>query len=133
MKTIFALILTIGTTSVFANNETDLMLREIEREVDICMEQDSSTYGMRLCLDKEASELDRLLNKTYKRVKSKLGKTEVKLLVKSQRDWLKYRTSNCEFAASSFLEGTAETITLMSCSNGMTAKKIVELNNHIAN
>ena len=127
MKSLFFVTLLALSFSSFANTEESLLVQEFDREVDICIDQDSTSIGMRICLANQSEQLDALLNTTYQKLRAKLdGEAETRL-VKSQRDWLKYRNSNCEFEGSTVIGGTAETIIIMDCSNRMTAKKIIQL------
>ena len=127
MKTLFLTSLLSISTLSFASVPASQVINEINREADICLEQDNTTIGMRICLAKQAEQLDVLLNKTYQELRSKLSGEAENRLVQSQRDWLKYRTSNCELEAANMIAGTAETIIIMDCDNQMTEDKILQL------
>lgn len=125
------LTLSISFTS-FADTETNQIIQELEREIDICIEQDSTTIGMRICLSNQSEQLDILLNNTYKQLRDRLNQSQKDKLIRSQRDWLTYRESNCEFEGSSVIGGTMETIIIMDCHNRMTIEKIKQLDTRLS-
>ena len=71
-----------------------------------CMEQDSSTAGMRDCYGKAYQMWDKELNKGYKGLMSSLGPDAKKALKTSQAMWIKYRDS--EFKLNNEIVGTRE-------------------------
>ncbi|MCZ8341808.1 MAG: DUF1311 domain-containing protein [Leptospira sp.] len=50
----------------------------------------------KICYTEAYKKSDKLLNSTYKEIKSKLSGTEEKELISVQRDWILYRDSICE-------------------------------------
>lgn len=131
MKTLVIFVLLSISFSIFANTDAQLLIRELERELDTCIEQDSTTIGMRICLANQYGQLDDLLNKTYRELRASLEEGPKSKLIQSQRDWIKYRTSNCEFEGSSVMGGTMETIIMMDCDNQMTIEKIKQLDTRL--
>lgn len=127
MKKIVMLLVLIGATNTFANSEVNRQLKEIETATDVCLEQHSSTVGMGMCISEEEKSLDKLLNETYQGIKNNLDRAHSRLLVESEKDWLKLRTSNCKLSAYSVIGGSMYSLALVSCSNQMTEDRIIKL------
>ncbi|MEK6582828.1 MAG: lysozyme inhibitor LprI family protein [Nitrospirota bacterium] len=64
---------------------------QIDKWLTRCIEQDSSTAGMRGCCGKAYDMCDKELNKTYKELMKKLNPAGQKTLKEAQTLWIKYR------------------------------------------
>lgn len=64
----------------------------------------------RNCYSEAYKKSDRILNSTYKDIKSKLNPTEQKELISVQRDWILYRDSICEGPLYSYDTSGLETL-----------------------
>ncbi len=68
----------------------------ISNETERCLEENYTTAGMIVCLDKEHKAWDGELNRFYRELRSKLGKKARRALRSAQRKWIEQR--NLEFA-----------------------------------
>jgi Lysozyme inhibitor LprI len=55
----------------------------------------SSTSGMKLCLNRENAVWDQMLNENYQKLRKSLTPKGVKLLKDIQRTWIKWREAKC--------------------------------------
>ena len=75
---------------------------------DQCQERsDGSTTSLRECAANEINRLDRILNKSYKKImNSSLSKKDKEKIRTVQRNWLQYRDQMMEVVAMYVSEGT---------------------------
>ena len=79
-------------------------------------------------LYKEYEKVDKELNVVYNKLKSKLNKVEKLALINSQKDWLKFRTSNCKFISREDSEGGVIANKMkIDCETEITRKRIKEI------
>lgn len=62
-----------------------------------CLDNASSTLAMSTCIQSETQLQDNRLNKVYKQLMATLDSDSQKRLRDVQRNWIKYRESNCGF------------------------------------
>ncbi len=69
----------------------------IDEWLEKCIEKDSSTAGMINCSNKAYDMWDKELNKVYQELIKKLSPEERKLLIESQRQWIRFRDAEFKF------------------------------------
>ena len=72
----------------------------------------------------EYEKVDKELNVVYKQVMKKLDKTQQQLLIKAQKDWLKFRVSHCDFEASDYEGGSMQPLIRNTCFTECTTERI---------
>ena len=87
----------------------------------------STTVDMLQCADIDYQAADKRLNRSYGAFKKTLDAEGAKLLLESQRAWLKYRDTNCALAADQARGGTMAPLVSLGCQADMTAKRAKEL------
>jgi uncharacterized protein YecT (DUF1311 family) len=71
---------------------------------------------------------DKELSDVYNKLKKKLNKADRLALIKAQRDWIKYRDSNCNFQSQKESEGgVISNKRYINCQTYTTTQRIVEL------
>lgn len=76
---------------------------------------------------KSYEEADAELNKVYKELVALLDSKEKALLVKAQREWIKFRDAHCVFVANDFEGGSMQPLIYSTCLEEQTRKRIAEL------
>ena len=76
---------------------------------------------------------DKELNKVYKQLLSNLDETEKALLIKAQKDWIKFRDSHCEFEAQEYDGGSMQPMVHSICLKERTEERIEDLKTSIQN
>lgn len=76
---------------------------------------------------------DAELNKVYKQLIKLLDEQEKQLLIKAQKDWLKFRDSHCEFEVNEFEGGSIQPLIHATCLAERTRNRIEDLNTIIEN
>ena len=76
---------------------------------------------------KDFELVDAELNKVYKEVIKLLSEKENQLLIKAQRDWIKFRDSHCEFEANEYEGGSIQPLIYSSCLTERTKDRIKDL------
>ena len=90
-----------------------------------------STTEVTSCQSTYYNALDKVLNREYQLIMNGEYEVEIKNRFRqSQRDWLKFRESNCSWQGTQMLGGTGETIILGSCYNSMLKDRIYEIVDH---
>lgn len=75
---------------------------------------------------------DAKLNKVYKQVLKLLDEKEKQLLIKAQKDWLKFRDSHCELEAYEYEGGSIQPLIHSTCLTERTNSRIDDLKAIIA-
>ncbi len=75
----------------------------IDEWLEKCIEKDSSTAGMINCSNKAYDMWDKELNKVYQELIKKLSPEERKLLIESQRQWIRFRDAEFKFIDKFFM------------------------------
>ena len=86
-----------------------------------------STADMMQCADADYKAADKQLNQSYAALKKTLDADGVKLLLDSQRAWLKFRDTNCAVAADQMRGGSLAPVINLGCLADMTSKRAKEL------
>lgn len=76
-------------------------------------------------------KVDKELNIVYNKLLKMLTSEEKKLLVKAQKDWIKFRDSHCEFEILEFGGGSIEPLIKYNCLQDKTEERIEDLNSAI--
>ncbi len=76
---------------------------------------------------KNYEKADLEMNKVYKKLLNGLNKTEKEMLIKTQKDWLKFRDSNCEFEAEENEGGSIKPMVWAMCLEEKTKTRIKDL------
>lgn len=92
---LFFMVFSIVSLSQSAENYK-LELNKLNQEYE--KNEDYTTVGMLEAAEKYYIELDELLNRCYKELSSQLDEKDKKALLNSQREWIKYRDKEIEFA-----------------------------------
>lgn len=69
------------------------------------------------------------LNKTYQKVLKSVSESEKTLLIKAQKDWLKFRDSHCYFEIEQYKGGSIQPLILYNCLEEKTQERIKDLKN----
>jgi uncharacterized protein YecT (DUF1311 family) len=70
---------------------------------------------------------DKELNEVYQRLIKRLDKKEKAMLVQSQKDWLKFRDSHCDFTAEENEGGSMQPMVWAMCLEEKTRERITDL------
>lgn len=74
---------------------------------------------------------DKVLNVVYNKLIKILSQEEKKLLIKAQKDWLKFRDSHCEFEIIEYQGGSIQSLIKYNCMEDLTKIRIEDLNSAI--
>jgi uncharacterized protein YecT (DUF1311 family) len=100
-------------------------------EFTACIEKSGGvTVSMRDCNAAEYKKQDDRLNRSYKKLKESLPKTQNQELLEAQRIWLKFRDTNCDLYAKIY-EGTMALIVVDDCYLKAVTERATELENII--
>jgi uncharacterized protein YecT (DUF1311 family) len=109
-----------------ANGERGL--KEEDPEELACLDRDSSQQAMNRCAGDAYQRADEALNAQWKRVLDAFEDAKGrKLLVESQRAWLKYRSTHCDLAASDSIGGSMWPMLNSGCLASLTRQRTREL------
>jgi uncharacterized protein YecT (DUF1311 family) len=86
----------------------------------------SSTVGMKLCLNREASVWDQLLNENYQNIRKSITPKGAKLLTGIQRTWIKWRAAKCSLGYARHEGGTLAGVVANDCYASTTALRAIE-------
>ncbi|MGL5936791.1 MAG: lysozyme inhibitor LprI family protein [Cetobacterium sp.] len=99
MKKLLFIFLTLSLTlSAGVRKEYQNKIDIIQYEYEMKLENDPSTRGMVEAAEYKYKELDNMLNYYYNEFKETLSESQRNLLKNSQKDWLKFRDKEVEFA-----------------------------------
>lgn len=76
---------------------------------------------------KDYELVDAELNRVYKDVIRLLIEKEKQLLIKAQKDWIKFRDSHCEFVANEYEGGSIQPLIHSTCLTERTKNRIEDL------
>src|ERR1700730_7543212 len=100
---------------------------EMTQEYSICLEKSNGvTVEMINCILAETIRQDARLNENYKRLISKLVTERKNTLIEAQRNWIKFRDTNCGFYADPE-GGSAARLAANECILNATAQRAKEL------
>ena len=92
---IFVLLLSLSSSFyAFAQENDDL--KNIDKQLGACIDENPTTMGSINCIDTATAQWDKILNKYYGLLKSKLSAEGKQSLLDAQREWIKMRDK--EFA-----------------------------------
>jgi len=97
----------------------------------ICLDNATSTFDMKICNVNELEYQDRLLNRYYREIMRKLSKDEKQKLKKAQRAWIKYRDAKCDAEGKEMRGGTGESLLIGACLVETTKVRVKELRDMI--
>ena len=99
-----------------------------------CLDSDQSQQGMNRCAGDAFERADKALNAMWAKVLVRYGEDakSKKLLLDSQRAWLKYRDSYCELAAYDNIGGSIWPLINSGCLAAATRQRTRELADLIA-
>ena len=92
-----------------------------------CLERDQSQQGMNRCAGDAYQRADEALNAQWKKALAAYSGNERKLLLDSQRAWLRYRDAHCEVAASDAIGGSMWPMLNSGCLASLTRQRTREL------
>ncbi|MEJ7805449.1 MAG: lysozyme inhibitor LprI family protein [Telluria sp.] len=99
----------------------------LSSKYDACMNKaDGATESMLSCIGAETGRQDAQLNTAYKEVMAATPKDRQAKLREAQRNWIKFRDTNCAFYADPNA-GTAAALDGASCVMTMTAERAHKL------
>ncbi|GEM_PF-2389837 len=119
-KIIFSMLLLGLFKSAFALGVNEWNLAK--PQLDKCEVLQSKQHN--LCLADEYRAVDLKLNNLYKKLYSALA--DPKLLQKSQKNWLKFRDSHCEFSIGT-IAGYEHSYAVNACLIDLTEKRILDI------
>ena len=88
---------------------------------------------MNLTAKKSYEKADKELNEVYSKLIKSLDKTEIQKLIATQRLWIKFRDSHCEFESSLYEGRTIVPLIYSTCLEELTKKRTAELMQSIKN
>ncbi|MFD1197482.1 lysozyme inhibitor LprI family protein [Brucella gallinifaecis] len=93
--------------------------------------QDQTT--MTKCANDELSKADKQLNTNYKEIEKRLADDDEakRLLVTSQRAWVKFRDAECNFSSSATVGGSIHPMMLASCRAQLTEDRNKQFMNYL--
>lgn len=91
-----------------------------------CIEQDSSTNGMMLCISNETAIWEDVIDSQLQRL-SAASPQSAETLASAQQAWLAYRETQCGFRVALWGEGSGARVELASCYEEMAAERAVTL------
>lgn len=131
MKQLIIILSIIMPLTAFAgkvdNVKDELTILSIQEKMCLDSDQGSSTVGIKGCLGERYDALDLVLNREYKAIMKLVVGEEKTRLIQSEKDWLKFRVSNCTWQSSQMLGGTGEGVIYIGCMNKATDDRIKEL------
>ena len=83
--------------------------------------------------DLKFKKADAELNLVYNKLIKILNKKEKQLLIKAEKDWIKFRDSHCDFEGSQYEGGSIYPLVYSNCLTELTCKRIAELKANIEN
>jgi len=88
---------------------------------------------MNQCASDELVKIDKLLNGTYKKIEQRLADDPdtKKLLISSQRAWIKFRDAECDFAASGTAGGSIYPMMVVMCRTQLTSERNNQLSDYL--
>lgn len=92
---------------------------------DACMQIATSTLAMSDCTTTGLQAHDARLNRNYTALRASLPPERKAALLQAQRDWLKFRDSQCAFVRSA--GGTQAAVSAGDCRRRVTAARATEL------
>lgn len=99
----------------------------LNKQFFACMEKSGGIpSGMIACIDRETQRHDARLNQTYTAVMDELSPERKKQLQEVQRNWIRFRDSNCSFYADPD-GGTLARVSASKCMMSTTAIRAREL------
>jgi uncharacterized protein YecT (DUF1311 family) len=91
------------------------------------------TSSMNLCFEYRFVAADLRMNDVYAKVRSNLRATKAEsLLVKSQRSWLAFRDSTCEYESHGYEGGTLRASITLSCMRAHTIERSHHLEEYLS-
>ena len=99
---------------------------EIEdAEAVVCFDREMSQMGMNRCAAEEYERADKKLNAQWAKVQAwaKDDRQSAKLLLDSQRSWIKYRDAHCAMVADENRGGSIVPLVELICMTGMTTDR----------
>ncbi|RBO89691.1 lysozyme inhibitor LprI family protein [Pseudochrobactrum asaccharolyticum] len=99
--------------------------------IDCDKAEDQAT--MTKCANDELAKADKQLNANYKKIESRLADDEdtKKLLITSQRLWMKFRDAECNFATSTIAGGSLHPMMVAMCRSQLTSDRNKQLSNYL--
>lgn len=86
-----------------------------------------SQFEMNMTANQNYIKADKSLNKVYKKLMLLLNTDEKKLLVKAQKEWLKYRDSDCDFEKEGYDGGSMQPMVYYDCLKSKTLARTKDL------
>ena len=101
----------------------------VDRWIENCIAQDSSTVGMLACLDEGYARWDTELNDVYQNLRGLLNSSQKEILKKSQRAWIAYRDAEFETVNAIYgsLDGSMWRLASLSAKVEMVKARTLEL------
>lgn len=144
MRSIFAMLVILSATVSAHASQSEQMKS--------CMEENSSTMGMKMCasdeLELQESRMKSAIKKTMARLdeyktdkslsaaeKSEMAASNKVILTrlnKAQKAFLAFRTAECDYQSTSMLGGTGESLVVLACEASMTADRVDTLEKELA-
>lgn len=86
-----------------------------------------------LCAGLAAYNADLRLNEIYKKVKAKIADDpqSTQELIEAEKAWIKFRDSECRFAANRYRGGTIAPSIYSSCAKNLTTERIRQLEDYL--
>ena len=93
----------------------------------------SLSFSFSKIIDASCKKADTELNIVYNKLIKTLNNKERQLLIKAEKNWIKFRDSHCEFEGSQYEGGSIYSLIYSNCLTELTCKRIAELKANIEN
>lgn len=100
---------------------------------DKCYDEAQDQAAMNQCADAAFKKSDKKLNELYKQIETRLSDDAdtKKLLVDAQRNWVKFRDTECSFQAAGVAGGSAMPMIATQCMDGLTQDRIEDFEGYL--
>ena len=95
-----------------------------------CLEPQTQ-FELNYCSNENYKKSDNKLSKLYKNLMLKISEDRKVLLLKSQKDWSKFKESHCKYIASTYEGGSIYPLIYFNCLESVTTDRIKQIENEI--
>jgi len=115
---------TLAITALFATLSLPAVSAEPSEAFTSCMDATSSTAGMLDCIGTENERVDGAMNSLWTEQFPSLSETMKTDLRASQRAWIAYRDTTCDFSASLYEGGSFAGVAYSDCVRQITTDRL---------
>ena len=133
MKSLFLTLSLLAPMLAHAETPTE-QVQKVEAVRKTCLDNAQSNMDMKICEFSAYQEADKILNAQYKAAVDTLSKATdadsketLRRLVASERAWIAYRDTDCDFNGVEMLGGSGESLVIGGCLADAEAARVLEL------